>query len=307
MTQDMTQDMPQDAPRDVPPDMSVTFWGVRGGIACPGPAYAGYGGNTACVELRCGGRTLVFDAGTGIRLLGDRLVAEGRDRDLDLMISHSHVDHLIGLPFFAPAFRAAATIRLWTGHLKADEHLRTAIAQLMTPPLFPITPEGFAATLAFRDFRAGDGFDLGDGLALRTAPLNHPGGATAYRVDFAGRAFGYVTDHEAGGAPPAPALVALARGLDLLVVDASYTPDEIAGRRGWGHSTYVDAVALAEAAGVGRLALFHHDPSHDDAAMAAIEAAAASLRPGTFAARDGQRIALEPDSPSSKQSFNSSL
>ena len=288
----MTQDMPQDAPRDVPPDMSVTFWGVRGGIACPGPAFAGYGGNTACVELRCGGRTLVFDAGTGIRLLGDRLVAEGRDRDLDLMISHSHVDHLIGLPFFAPAFRAAATIRLWTGHLKADEHLRTAIAQLMTPPLFPITPEGFAATLAFRDFRAGDGFDLGDGLALRTAPLNHPGGATAYRVDFAGRAFGYVTDHEAGGEPPAPALVALARGLDLLVVDASYTPDEIAGRRGWGHSTYVDAVALAEAAGVGRLALFHHDPSHDDAAMAAIEAAAASLRPGTFAARDGQRIAL---------------
>ena len=214
--------------------MSVTFWGVRGGIACPGPAFAGYGGNTACVELRCGGRTLVFDAGTGIRLLGDRLVAEGRDRDLDLMISHSHVDHLIGLPFFAPAFRAAATIRLWTGHLKADEHLRTAIAQLMTPPLFPITPEGFAATLAFRDFRAGDGFDLGDGLALRTAPLNHPGGATAYRVDFAGRAFGYVTDHEAGGEPPAPALVALARGLDLLVVDASYTPDEIAGRRGWG-------------------------------------------------------------------------
>jgi phosphoribosyl 1,2-cyclic phosphodiesterase len=279
--------------------MSVTFWGVRGGIACPGPAFAGYGGNTACVELQCGGRTLVFDAGTGIRLLGARLVAEGRDRDLDLMISHSHVDHLIGLPFFAPAFHAATTIRLWTGHLKAGEHLRTAIAQLMTPPLFPITPEGFAATLAFRDFHAGDGFDLGDGLALRTAPLNHPGGATAYRVDFAGRAFGYVTDHEAGGGPPAPALVALARGLDLLVVDASYTPEEIAGRRGWGHSTYVDAVALAEAAGVGRLALFHHDPSHDDAAMAAIEAAAASLRPGTFAARDGQRIALEPLGPSS--------
>ena len=282
----MTQDAIQ--------DMSVTFWGVRGGIACPGPAYAGYGGNTACVELRCGGRTIVFDAGTGIRRFGEALVAEGRDRDLDLMISHTHIDHVIGLPFFAPAFRPATTIRLWTGHLEPQAHLRTAIAQLMTPPLFPTTPEVFAATLAFQDFRAGDSFDLGDGLALRTAPLHHPGGATAYRVDVAGRSFGYVTDHEARGEPPAPALVALARGLDLLVVDASYTPEEIEARRGWGHSTYVEAVALAEAAGVGRLALFHHDPSHDDGAMAAIEAAAAKLRTGTFAARDGQRIVLSP-------------
>ena len=301
MTQDLTQDLNQDPTQHTTGDaaggMSVTFWGVRGGIACPGPAYAGYGGNTSCVELRCGGRTLIFDAGTGIRLLGERLVAEGRDRDLDLLISHSHIDHLIGLPFFAPAFRPAATIRLWTGHQQAHEQLKTAIGQLMTPPLFPITPEVFAATLAFRDFRAGDSFDLGDGLALRTAPLNHPGGATAYRVDAAGRSFGYVTDHEAGGAPPAAALVDLARGLDLLVVDASYAPDEIVGRRGWGHSTYVEAVALAEAAGVGRLALFHHDPSHDDAAMATIEAAAADLRPGTFAARDGQRIVLPPPRP----------
>ncbi|WP_237478283.1 MBL fold metallo-hydrolase [Lichenibacterium dinghuense] len=273
-------------------DMWVKFWGVRGGIPCPDPEYARYGGNTACVELRCGARTLVFDAGSGIRPLGRSLVAEGRGRDLDLLVSHCHVDHLIGLPFFAPAFRKDATIRLWTGHRGRDEHLHDAVAQLMTRPLFPITPETFAATLVYRDFRAGDAFDMGDGLALRTASLNHPGGATAYRVDFRGRSFGYFTDHEAAGDAPDPALVALARGLDLLVVDASYTPAEVADRRGWGHSSWAQAVALGEAAGVGRLALFHHDPCHDDDAMVRIEAEAAAARPGTFAARDGQSLEI---------------
>ncbi len=273
-------------------DIWVKFWGVRGGIPCPDPGFMRYGGNTACVELRCGTRTLVFDAGTGIRPLGRRLLDDGRAGDLDLFISHSHVDHLIGLPFFAPAFRPDTALRLWTGHRDGDEHLHDAVAQLMTRPLFPITPETFAATLTYRDFQAGDAFDLGDGLALSTAALNHPGGATAYRVDFAGRSFGYFTDHEAAGDTPDPALVALARGLDLLVLDASYTPGEISGRGGWGHSSWAEAVALAEAAGVGRLALFHHDPSHDDDAMARIEAEAAAARPGTFAARDGQSLVL---------------
>ncbi len=278
-------------------DMWVKFWGVRGGIPCPGPEFTRYGGNTACVELRCGGRTLVFDAGSGIRPLGRRLVDEGRAGEFDLLVSHCHIDHLIGLPFFAPAFRRDTTIRLWTGHRDSDEHLHDAVARLMTRPLFPITPETFAATLVYRDFRAGDGFDLGDGLALRTASLNHPGGATAYRVDFGGRSFGYFTDHEAGGDAPDPEVVALARGLDLLVLDASYTPAEIEGRQGWGHSSWAEAVALAEAAGVGRLALFHHDPSHDDDAMARIEAAAAAARPGTFAARDGLSLALDGRAP----------
>ena len=273
-------------------DMIVKFWGVRGGIPCPGPDHALFGGNTSCVELRCGTRTLVFDAGSGIRPLGHRMLAEGRGLDFDLMISHCHIDHLLGLPFFAPAFRPDATIRLWTGHRDGDEHLHDAIAQLMMRPLFPITPETFAATLAYRDFRCGARFDMGDGLALATASLNHPGGATAYRIDFAGRSFGYFTDHEGSDDGPDRGLVALARGLDLLVVDASYTPAEYEGRRTWGHSTWAQAVALADAAGVGRLALFHHDPSHDDASMAAIEAEAIARRPATFAARDGQTVTL---------------
>lgn len=288
-------DEPRGASHPVPDmtaDMLVKFWGVRGGIPCPGPECSAFGGNTACVELRCGSRTIVFDAGSGIRPLGHHLLAEGRALDLDLMISHCHIDHLLGLPFFAPAFRSDATIRLWTGHRGSDEHLHDAVAQLMTKPLFPITPETFAARLAYRDFDAGSRHDMGDGIALSTAALNHPGGATAFRIDYRGRSFGYFTDHEEPGAAPDPAVVALARGLDLLVFDASYTADEIDRRRGWGHSTWPQAVGVAEAAGVARLALFHHDPGHDDATMAEIEASAAARRAGTFAARDGQTVAL---------------
>jgi len=274
-------------------EMLVRFWGVRGGIPCPGADTVVYGGNTSCVELRCGERTIIFDAGSGIRKLGRHLLAEGRRLDLDLIISHCHVDHLIGLPFFAPVFLTDAAIRLWTGHRDSRECLHDAVAQLMKPPLFPITPETFAANLAYRDFMAGDAMDMGHGITLSTAALNHPGGATGYRVDFDGRSFGYFTDHEHGPDGSDPAVVALARGLDLLVLDASYTPEEYDVCRGWGHSTWSEAAALADAAGVRQLALFHHDPSHDDATMARIEADARLRRPATFVAREDQVVTLE--------------
>jgi len=135
--------------------------------------------------------------------------------------------------------------------------------------------------------------DMGHGITLSTAALNHPGGATGYRIDFDGRSFGYFTDHEHGPDGSDPAVVALARELDLLVLDASYTPEEYGVCQGWGHSTWSEAAALADAAGVRQLALFHHDPSHDDAAMARIEAEARLRRPATFVAREDQVVTLE--------------
>lgn len=137
-------------------NMLVKFWGVRGSIPCAGADTLVYGGSTSCVELRCGERTVVLDAGSGLRGFGQQLLLEGRPIDLDLLISHCHVDHFIGLPFFQPAFRPDAKIRLWTGHLQPSYCLEDAIAQLMMPPLFPITPETFKADTEYRDFRAGD-------------------------------------------------------------------------------------------------------------------------------------------------------
>jgi phosphoribosyl 1,2-cyclic phosphodiesterase len=278
---------------DVMSDMRVKFWGVRGSLPTPGAGTLVYGGNTACVEIRCGGRRVILDAGSGLRELGRVIAAEGEASDLDLLLTHCHIDHIMGLPFFAPAFLPSSTLRLWAGHLSEREHLAEVVAQLMIPPLLPITPQMFRARIDYHDFLAGDGFDLGGGVTVRTAPLNHPGGATGYRVTFADHAVCYFTDHEHGVDGPDPALVALARGADLLIYDATFTADEYRRCAGWGHSTWAEGAKLADAAGVARLVLFHHAPERADAALAEIERQAAAARPGTFAAKEGTEIVLE--------------
>ncbi len=268
--------------------MQVRFWGVRGSIPCPGPDTMIYGGNTACVEVRFGSRLLVLDAGSGLRLLGRHLAAEPQPVELDLLISHCHIDHLIGLPFFQPAFQKSTAMRIWAGHLSPRDHLERMLGQLMEPPLLPITPKTFKADITYRDFLAEDRLDLGSGISVVTAPLNHPGGATGYRIEYGGRAVAYVTDHEHTAGEPHAALVRLTEGVDLLIYDATYTPREYATRVGWGHSTWVEGIRLAERVGARQLALFHHDPDRDDAALELIALQASMLRSGTFAAREGQ-------------------
>lgn len=274
-------------------EMRVKFWGVRGSLPTPGATTLAYGGNTACVEIRCGGRRIILDAGSGLRELGRVIVAEGGSGDLDLLLTHCHIDHLIGLPFFAPAFSPGFAFRFWAGHLSEREHLSEVVAQFMIPPLLPITPQMFRASIDYRDFIAGEFFDLGDAISVRTAPLNHPGGATGYRVSFGGRSVCYFTDHEHGPDGPDPALVALARDADLLIYDATFTVDEYRRCAGWGHSTWVEGARLADAAGVHRLALFHHLPERTDTALAEIEEQAAAHRPGTFAAKEGLEIVFD--------------
>jgi phosphoribosyl 1,2-cyclic phosphodiesterase len=271
--------------------LAATFWGVRGSIACPGAATLRYGGDTACVEIRAGGRLLIFDAGTGIRRLGAALAAGDGPVEADLFFSHTHLDHVCGLPFFAPLYRPGNRLRLWAGHLLPERGLEATIAALMAAPFFPVKPGAFAAAPAFRDFRAGETLDLGGGLALRTAPLAHPDGATGYRVDFGGRAICYVTDTEHVPGRRDAAIVALARDADLLIYDCTYTDARFPAHAGWGHSTWEEGARLCDAAGVARLAIFHHDPDHDDATMDAIAAAAAAARPGTVVAREGMTLA----------------
>ena len=274
------------------PPLSVRFWGVRGSIACPGLDTARYGGHTPCVEIRCGDHILIFDAGTGIRPLGNALMRQATATHFDIFLSHFHIDHVIGLPFFAPLYSKDHSVRVWAGNLGPNLGTEDAARKLMSFPLFPIEVETFKAKVEFRDFRSGDTLNPRPGVILRTAPLIHPGGATGYRVDFGGRSVAYLTDTECGDGPIDPAVLSLAEGAALVILDAAYTDDELPSRVGWGHSSWQQGVRLATEAGAGQLCLFHHDPEHDDDFIDTVAKAADSKRPGTIVACDGMYIEL---------------
>ena len=273
----------------------VTFWGVRGTIPCPIASHMGFGGNTSCVEVRAGASRIVFDAGTGLRLLGKRFQADGVER-ATLLLSHTHLDHISGFPFFGPAFQPGFSFRVMAGHLgnggRDATDSRSVLARQMERPLVPVPLQTMGCSISFEDFSPGEGFTLEEGVRVRTAPLNHPDGATGYVVEHAGRSVAYVTDTEHHPGRLDDNILALVDGVDLLILDTTYTDAEYTARVGWGHSTWQEGVKLADAAKVGRLVLFHHEPDHDDLTMAAIEAEAAVARPGTFAAREGATVTL---------------
>lgn len=274
--------------------MRIRFWGVRGSIASAGDETAAVGGNTSCVEVRCGdgGESLiVLDAGTGLRRLGASL--RGRV-DAHLFLSHLHWDHIQGFPFFAPAYVPGNRI-----HVHAPERcaprgdVRAALAAQMRAPHFPVGLEAMRAELAFCAVAAGGEVRVGP-ARVRAAAARHPNGCLAYRIDCGGRSVVYATDTEHDGHGVDGELAALACGADLLIYDAQYTSAEYAAKRGWGHSTAEEGARLAAAAEVGELLLFHHDPSHDDAAIAAIEAETRARFPATTAAREGLELTLAP-------------
>jgi phosphoribosyl 1,2-cyclic phosphodiesterase len=272
--------------------IQLKFWGVRGSIACPGPGTVRYGGNTPCVEVRCGEHILIFDGGTGLRPFGDALLKAGATLDADLFLTHCHLDHVSGLPFFAPLFVENHHLRIWAGNLPADVSIKQALRTMMSPPLFPIDVESFKAHTEYRDFHPGDALQPRPGVVLRTGMLNHPGGAIGYRLECEGKVVAYLTDTELKPNAEENGVLELARNADLLIFDTTYTDAEIATRRGWGHSTWKDGVRLAEAAKARTLCMFHHDPSHDDEFMDRLGREAAAARPGTIVAREGLVIDL---------------
>lgn len=269
--------------------MLIRFWGVRGSIASPGPDTAAVGGNTSCVEVVCGKTRIVLDAGTGLRGLGNHLLREGQPLDLTLLLSHYHWDHIQGLPFFVPVYMKQSNLTI-VGGSNGVMSVKEALVHQMTAPVFPVRLDEVGASIATREVKLGETFDVGE-ARVTVAKGNHPGGVVAYRIEHEGKSLVYATDTEHYAAVD-PALRTLSMGADVLVYDSQYSPEEYKTKMGWGHSTYVEGAELARAAGVGKYVLFHHDPVRTDSQVADFEARAQALYASSVAAREGMVIDL---------------
>ncbi|PBB82767.1 MBL fold metallo-hydrolase [Mesorhizobium sp. WSM3879] len=270
-------------------DFLVRFWGVRGSISVSGPEFSRYGGNTSCIEMRCGKHMLLFDAGSGLGLAGRAFRAAGVT-DFELFFTHCHYDHIIGLPAFKPIYDRSVKVRLWSGHLAGRMTTRQMVDEFMRPPWFPAKLDICKASIYCRDFVSGDVLRPREGVVVRTGSLNHPGGCIGYRVEWGGRVVAVITDTEHEPGKLDQAVLDLIEEADLVIYDCTYTEDEMEDRRGNGHSTWQQGVKLCEAAGARGLGLFHHDPTRTDEQLDEIEKLAKARFAGAFAARDGQTL-----------------
>ena len=278
--------------------MKIRFWGTRGSFAMAGRNFLRYGGNTTCVELLDNrGDRLVIDLGTGATELAKQLMktefGKGRGR-LNVLLSHTHLDHLQGLPFFTPFFVPGNRIRL-LGADPAGATLEATLQNQLAPHYSPLEGlENLAADVTIDSFAQGAAFEL-DGFDIKTAAVPHGNmWTTAFRVAADGHVIVFLSDVEYPNPDaPMPEAIALAHDADLLIHDAMHADHEYAVRRGWGHSPVAAAQAVASAAGVKRLVLFHHSPDATDAMIDAMVAAAQqeSAIP-VFAAAEGNYLEL---------------
>lgn len=274
-------------------ELRIRFWGIRGSTCASGPQFVEFGGHTPCVEIRCGERLFIVDAGTGIAPLGAEL-GPSAPPSIDILLSHLHLDHISGLPFFKPALLGQErVIRTYCGNLEGESAM-ASLDKIFAPPLFPVRLSQLPARFEHVGFKAGETLTFDDGARVATHSLNHPGGATGYRFSHRGRSVCYVSDVEHSEPWPDPALAQFIRDADLVIFDGMFSEAEYSSCRGWGHSTWHKGVELAQAAGAKALAVFHLYPGHDDDALRAMEAELQALMPTAFIARERQSIALTP-------------
>ena len=253
--------------------VNVTFYGVRGSTPCPSPANTRYGGNTACVVVdqpdagrdgREAAPPIIFDIGTGLRSYGE-LVSPDDGFAGTAFVTHLHWDHVQGLPFFAPILRSGGTLDVYGPPPEPGTTLAEAFAGFMRPPYFPVTIEDLMGEVRFHDLSAGS-LTLGD-ATVTAADVPHVGATNGYRVDVGGVSIAYVSDHQQpddGSFTVDPGVLELCRDVDVLIHDAQYTAEEFLAKCDWGHCTVEYAVHVANQCGARHLALFHHDPAHDD-------------------------------------------
>lgn len=250
--------------------MKIKFWGTRGSIAVPGKDTTFFGGNTTCVEITLkSGRTLIIDAGTGIRLLGDKLIEEKKIGDIHLLITHIHWDHVLGFPFFNPIYDPSTHISI-DGHPNGLKGLRYTFDNKMGDGFFPIKFDDLTAKIRYLNRLVNGPLEI-DGTHIDSIPLQHPQGGMGFRFREGDKTMVFITDNELRedawiGRTPEE-YTAFSKNADILIHDAQYTPEEIDVRRGWGHSDYRSTYELARNSGVKKLILFHHDPTRTDKAV----------------------------------------
>jgi phosphoribosyl 1,2-cyclic phosphodiesterase len=282
--------------------LTLRFWGTRGSIPSPGPATAGYGGNTPCVEIETQDRRYILDAGSGIRPLGIHLLEGQRTLDTTIFLTHFHWDHIQGFPFFGPMYRPDAKLHV-LGPQQDQLDVRSLFAGQMGPIYFPVPFEAVSAQMTFEHLNEGSW--SADGVTVNSLRVRHPSFTVGYRLQSAGRSVCYIPDNELKGGRHdlgpdwRDRLVRFCGGTDLLIHDAMFTDEEYVSRQGWGHSTFGQTLDLATEAGVKRLLFFHHAPDRTDAALAEIvdrmrdQAASRGLSMIMDAAAEGTEIAFE--------------
>ncbi|MCW5977658.1 MAG: MBL fold metallo-hydrolase [Bryobacteraceae bacterium] len=271
--------------------MRIKFWGVRGSAPTPEAQKLEYGGNTSCVELRLpDGGLLILDAGYGIRNLGLALQAEhgAAPVSAQVFLSHYHWDHIQGIPFFAPLYGPKNRVVFHAAGFRGS--VRKMLQNQMADPYFPVL---FDAVGADREFVEMDRAPVSyHGVSVHAFEVNHPQRALGYRIEADGAVVVYAPDREHGDARLDALIREYSQGADLLITDAQYTPEEYESKRGWGHSTWLECIRLAEDAKVRELMFFHHDPGRSDAQLAGILESARERFPNCFAAKEGFEIAL---------------
>lgn len=269
--------------------LAIRFWGVRGSCPTPVAQNAGIGGNTACLELAVpSGDVIIFDSGTGVRALGETLLgdAAGNPLKVNIFLTHFHWDHIQGIPFFLPLNSERNEVTFHA--MGTPTAIERALAGQMDSPYFPVTLGQRPAAKRFMDVRNRE-FRFGN-TRITSFPLHHPQGCYGYRVETDASSVAYASDFEHGDREGDRALLNAIEGVDLLIYDAQFTPEEYSEHQGWGHSTWLEATRFAKQAGIGRLCLFHHDPGHSDEVMVQVLADAQREFAATFLAKESDRI-----------------
>lgn len=271
----------------------IQFWGVRGSIPTPGNQTARYGGNTSCIEMRVGGKRLIFDGGSGLHVLGRSLLRQ-MPLEAYMFFTHYHWDHIQGVPFFTPAFVRGNCFHIYGAVPNCQVSMKQHFMDRVLHPNSPVPLDGMQeADLKFHELVSGDVLKLDD-ILIETGPLNHPNGAMGYRITWQGHSVFYCTDTEHFPDRMDENVLQLARDADVFIYDSMYTDEEYHNPKspkiGWGHSTWQEGVKICKAAGVKRYAVFHHEPTHSDDYLDQMAVEVKEAFPNAFLAREGMIV-----------------